>query len=256
MYTGKTKIILLAFSVMFFAITLNVDAYVASSTNYRIDSDAISVGGKLSTSTAYSLESSLASFSSETSTSSSFSVYSGYLQMATPYLAVSSPSNVTMSPAIYTGGGGQGNGSASWAVTTDSSGGYSLSISASTNPALKSSDDSFSNYFIHSVGVPNFAWGLGDEGEGFGFTPEGVDIKTAYKDDGVSLCNISGGIDTSDRCWDSIDTDRKIVAEKTSSNHPGGSQTTIKFRAEVGSMAIHKKAGDYSATVTVTVLAL
>lgn len=253
MLEGNFKITFVLFLALFVVLPIGAGAYVASSTNYRIDTDTVSIGGTLSTSTNYSLQSSLSAISSETSTSSSYSVPSGYLQMVTPYLAVSSPSNISMSPAIYTSGGGQGNGSAAWAVTTDSSGGYSLSIKASTAPALKSSTDGFLNYVTQVVSAPNFDWGVGDGGEAFGFTPEGADIKSTYKDDGVS-CNTGSG-DTSDKCWDSVDTTNKIIAQKSSSNHPSGSQTTVKFRAEVGRM-IKKPAGSYAATVTVTVLAL
>ena len=81
-----------------------------------------------------------------------------------------------------------------------------------------------------------------------------MDIKSTYKDDGVSLCNV-GATDTADKCWDSILTSIKVVAQKSSSNHPIGSATTIKFRAEAGSGA-PRAPGEYTATITVTVLAL
>lgn len=247
------RMIFLALVVLFFVGFFDANAYVASSTNYRIDSDTVSAGGALATSTNYSLQSTLSTMSSETSTSSSFSIYSGYLQMATPYLAVSAPGNVVMAPAISISGG-RGDGSAVWAVTTDSSGGYSLAIKASTDPALKSTLDSFSNYSTTVGGVPNFEWGIGSSGQAFGFTPEGADIKSTYKDDGVSLCN-TGSSDTSDKCWDSLLTSNKTIAQRNSSNHPAGSSTTVKFRAEAGSL-VTKQIGSYSATITVTVLAL
>ena len=246
--------LILLFVLTGFGTVYAVNNYVASSTNYRIIADTISSGGLLSTSTSYGLQSSLSGISSETSTSTSFSIKSGYLQMITAYLAVSTASNVAMSPAIYTSGGGTGNGSASWTVTTDSSGGYSLSVKASTNPALKSVDDGFDNYSVQVVGVPDFDFRVSAGGNFFGFSPEGSDIRSLYKDDGSSLCN-TGGNDTTDKCWDSVTTSNKIVATSVSANHPDGAVTNIKFRAAVGNL-VHKKAGSYSATITLTALAL
>ena len=243
---------LLVASIAFFA--LPVYSYVASSTSYRIDSDTISLGGLLSTSTNYLLQSSLSQISSETGTSTSYSVKSGYLQMSEAYLAVSSPGNVSMGSTIYTSGGGTSNGSASWTVTTDSSGGYSLSIKASTAPALQSTTDSFGNYQTQVSGIPDYDFSDGAAADFFGFSPEGADIRSLYKDDGVSLCN-TGSSDTSNKCWDSITTSNKVFASAAVANHPNGTNTTVKFRVGVGSL-VHKKAGDYSATITVTALAL
>ncbi len=245
---------LLFSSFLYTKVVLALDNYVASSSNYRIAEDALSSGGLLSTSTSYSLQSSLSGLSSETSTSSSYSIRSGHLQMATAYLAVSAPSNVSMSPAIYTSGGGVGNGSASWMVTTDSSGGYSLSIKASTAPALKSATDSFANYTTQVAGVPDYTFAEGAATDFFGFSPEGADIRSLYKDDGTASCN-TGSSDTANKCWDSVTTSNKIVAIRSSPNHTTGTLTTIKFRAGAGSL-IHKIAGSYGATITLTVLPL
>lgn len=233
---------------------LPVYAYVASSAGYKLVNDTISVGGLLGTSTNYSVESSISGLESGTSTSASFSLTSGYLAMTATYLAISTPSNVSMSPAINTSGGGVGNGSASWTVTTDSTAGYSLSVRASTNPALKSSGDSFSNYQTSVTNVPDYNFTEGATLDYFGFSPEGSDIKSLYKDDGVSLCN-TGSNDTSDKCWDSITTTNKMFASSASANHPSGTATAVKFRAAAGS-SISKSPGTYSATIIVTALAL
>ncbi|MBI3633446.1 MAG: hypothetical protein HY226_04090 [Candidatus Vogelbacteria bacterium] len=244
------------FTFLFLFLFLNTaHAYVASSTNYKIDSDIVSIGGTLSTSTNYDLQSSLSTMSEEAATSSSFSIKSGYLQMASPYIAVSAPGNVAMDKPIYTSGGGHSTGSTSWTVTTDSSGGYSLSIKASTDPALTSSNDKIQNLSTNN-GVPVFNLNIGDGGEAFSFTPEGPDLTTTYLDDTASACGVVNGADTVDRCWDFIATTNKMIARRNSSNHPSGTTTTVKFRTDVGSLVPSKKAGTYSATITVTVLAL
>lgn len=257
-FNYKITIIFLSFLILFPYIRVDaleaVDGYVASSSGYRIVTDTISVGGLLSTSTSYSMESSISPIGSGTGTSTSFSLQSGFLSMAESYLAVSTPANVSMSPEINSTGGGTGNGSTSWTITTDSSGGYSLSIRSSTAPALKSATDSFPNYQPVVNGTPDYNFRTGAGADFFGFTPEGSDITSLYKDDGISSCN-TGSSDTTDKCWDSILTSDKTFANGTSSNHPTGTATTVKFRAYVGS-SITKTAGSYTATIIVTALAL
>lgn len=255
MIRKKVKQVIFLSSALLLLVLFDIShAYVASSSSYRINSDTISIGGLLATSTNYGVESSISGIEAGTSTSASFTLNSGYLAMNSSYLAISTPSNVTMSPAINTSGGGVGNGSTSWTVTTDSSGGYSLSVRASTNPALKSTSDSFPNYQPVSAGVPDYNFREGAAVDFFGFSPEGTDIKSLYKDDGVSACN-TGSNDTSDKCWDSITTSNKLFASSATANHPNGTATTIKFRAAAGSL-INKTAGSYSATIIVTALAL
>lgn len=230
-----------------------VNNYVASSTNYHVYADAVSVAGLLSTSTGYGLQSTLPVFSSEYSSSGSYAIRSGYLNMSSSSISVSIPGDVSMSPAIYTSGGGIGTGSASWTVTTDSSGGYTLSIKASVAPALKSADDSFSDYQPYISGVPDFAFQEGDGIGFFGFTPEGSDINSLYKDNGIS-CNTGSG-DTINRCWDGLSTTNKTISGRISANSPGGTVTTVRFRASAGT-AVHKRAGSYTATIIATALAL
>ena len=249
--------------------------YVASSTGYLIVEDAITSGVVNATSTTYGVDNSnLSGFSTEDSTSTSFILNSGQagiLQMSNSTISISTPSNVAMSPAIFTSGGGTGSGSATWTVTTNSSGGYSLSINAGTDPALVCTDclssSNFGNYSTHVDNTPDYYYlneASGDYSneaglDSFGFTPRGGDISSVYKDDG-NACNSGGsnvrsdGFDA-DHCWDYVSTDAKTVARGLTSNDPLGADTTVKFRAFAGQL-VHKSAGSYSATITVTALAL
>ncbi|MDO8493597.1 MAG: hypothetical protein Q7S19_03595 [bacterium] len=251
------KIISVLSIALFFLLCLPagaVDNYVASSTNFKIGEDSISSGGITSTSTNFGLSDILPVFSGEISTSTSFSSRQSAPAMSSAYLAISTPSNVAMSPAINTSGGGTGDGATSWTATTDSSGGYSLSIKASTGPALKSATDAFGNYLTLVTSVPDYDFRVGAGADFFGFSPEGSDISSLYKDDGVSLCN-TGSNDTVNKCWDSILTSNKTFARGTASNHPNGTGTAVKFRAFAGTL-VSKAAGSYSATITVTALSL
>ncbi len=223
-------------------------AYIASSTNYLLERDSINFGGLLSSSTSYSLEDTLGEVGTGYSSSTNYLVSAGY-QQAVYHIAISSPVDVTLLPAMNTLQGGIANGSAVWTVTTDNPGGYSLSIKADASPALRSGSNSFANY----TGAPDFIWSVSSSASAFGFTPEGADIATAYLDNGLA-CGV-GALDTTLSCWDGVTTVDKTVATRAGANSPSGVGTTVRFRAEAGPSA-SQPAGSYSTLVTLTATAL
>lgn len=227
-------------------------AAVMQSDNYKIQSDSINIGGILATSTNYKLEDTVGEVATGESTSASYKLKAGYQQMQEIVISITSPSDVTMSPSIGGVAGGTGNGSAVWTVTTDDPAGYSLTVKASSSPALSLGSDSFADYTLAGAN-PDYSWSVASSDSEFGFTPEGNDIIQKYKDNG-SACNTGSG-DTADKCWDTLSTSAKTVAQSSSANHPSGTATTIKFRAESGSSHIQVN-GAYTATTTVTATAL
>ncbi len=228
-------------------------AFVSSSSNYRIQSDSVNIGGVFSTSANYRIEDTLGEISSGVSTSTSYGLKAGYQRMQEVYIAVSPSSDVVLSPSISGISGGISNGSAVWTVTTDSSAGYSLTIKASASPALQSALDSFADY-TPSGAAPDYNWSVVSTDSELGFTPEGNDIVQQYKDNGVDVCN-AGSNDTSDKCWYNFSVSAETIANSSSSNHPSGATTTVKFRAESGSSRVQIN-GSYTATITVTAIAL
>lgn len=227
-------------------------AYVASSTNYRIQTDSVNMGGGLSSSTNYAAQDTLGEVVSGTSTSASYGVKAGYQQMQDIYIAISSPGNVTLAPLIPSVGGGVANGQATWTVITDNQSGYSLSVSAASSPALVSGLNSFANY-TPAGADPDFNFSVPAASAEFGFTPEGNDVVSRFLDNGAA-CNTGSG-NTTDRCWAPLLTSLQSVAQKNSANAPTGSALTLKFRAQSGA-ANTQPAGSYTATATLTVMAL
>lgn len=235
-----------------FSITV-VDAYVASSSNYRIEADSLNFGGSLSTSSNYSLQDTLGDIGSGTSTGSIFNLSAGYQSMQVDtYVSVTSPTDLSLSPTINGVAGGASTGSTTWTVTTNNFDGYTMSVKASTSPALTSGSNSFADY-VPSYTDPDFTWNVPSGTSYFGFSPEGDEIISRYKDDGSS-CN-SGSLDTADKCWDGFSTTAKTVSSRSSNNLPSGSETKIKFQAEVDELKIQQM-GTYEAEIIVTVLAL
>ena len=237
--------------ILGFAPALGLSAYVASSTNYQIERDSINFAGALSSSTNYSLEDTAGEIATGRSTSTNYRVEAGYQQVDTS-ISLTAAADVSLLPLIVSLSGGTASGTAVWIVTTNNPAGYSLTVKADTSPALQSGSNSFANYTTAGVN-PDYPWSVGASASEFGFSPEGSDISSAYKDDGASCA--TGALDTASACWDSVTPSDKTVSQRASSNSPGGTQTTLRFRAEAGSSAAIP-AGSYSAIITVTATAL
>jgi hypothetical protein len=227
-------------------------AYISSSTNYRIVTDSVNTGGNFSTSTLYKTEDTLGESGVGTSSSATYTIKAGYQQMQQVYLAISTPGNISLAPNIPSTSGGVANGSATWTVTTDNRTGYTMNIRASGTPALLSGANSFANYTPAGAN-PDFTFSVAAASSEFGFTPEGTDIVQKYKDNGAA-CNI-GALDAASACWGPLTTTAETIATRSTPNHPSGTATTIRFRAESGASNT-QAAGSYTATSTLTVLAL
>jgi hypothetical protein len=248
MKKAYTSISLTLVVVIMTAVSNVALAVVATSTNYRIDRDSINFVGDLSTSTSYSLEDTGGEVGTGIGTSTNFLLNAGY-QQNDGYITISTPADVTLLPSIDGAVGGQADGNTTWTVTTDNATGYALYLHASVAPAMQSGSASFANY---SSGT-SFAWSVGSSVSEFGFTPEGTAVASAYLDNGSS-CGV-GSSDTTDACWDSITTSNKMIATGAISNHPNGTGTVVKFRAQAGSSA-NQAAGTYVAVITATALAI
>ncbi len=242
---------LIATSVLF-AVAPLAFGYVASSSNYRIQSDSVNVGGVFSSSTSYRAEDTVGESGAGTSSSATFSIKAGYQQMQDVYLALAPSGNIALSPNIPATGGGSADGVASFVVTTDNVAGYSMAVQSALSPALQSGVNSFANYTPAGVN-PDFTFTTPASASRFGFSPEGVDIVQRYKDNGAT-CN-AGALDTASSCWDVLATTQTTIALRASSNNPSGTQTDVRFHA-VSDAANVQPAGSYVATTTITVLPL
>jgi len=247
------KIIFCWLFILFSLAPLATQGYIASSTNYVLQSDSVNFGGNFSTSTSYRLEDTLGEIATGLYSSSTLIMSGGYQAMPLDvYLAVNSPSNPVMSATINGVGGGSSTGSAVWRVETDNPAGYELSIRSNSTPALTSGSDSFSDY-SPSYADPDFSWSTPATESRFGFSPEGDDLINSFLDNGVS-CG-SGVLDTNSACWDGFSTTNKIIARSSNPNYPTGASTTVKFRADVGNKKAQPK-GTYRANIIVTVVTL
>lgn len=236
-------------------VPLFVFAQVMESSNYRIQFDSVNVGGGLSTSTSYTLEDTTGEIATGESGSSSYNLHAGYQQMNEVYLALTAAADVSLSPDLGGITGGTSNGSTAVTATTDSNAGYELSIKASSTPAMERTvgGDTIADY-TPTTADPDFTFSVDASDAELAFTPEGTDVAQRFLDNTTDTCN-TGSTDTTDACWDGLDTTNTLIARRTSANHPNGTETTVKFRLEIGSNAF-KLEGTYVATSTITLIAL
>lgn len=226
-------------------------AQVMNSTNYSMERDSINFGGGYGSSTSYQQESTFGELATGNSSSTNYSLKAGYQQMSSSYISLSVIGNVALGPSLGLAGG-TATGSTYFIVTTDNRLGYRATLQASGSPAMQAPQGTISNY-APSTSDPDFSFTTNSNQARFGFSPEGPDIATRFRDNG-GLCGI-GALDTTDACWDMVSTTPVEIARRTSSNHPLGATTTLKFRVGVGSAAA-VTAGTYVATSTVTAITL
>lgn len=247
----KNHLKLLMVVLASFFVATQAGAYVASSTNYRIEADSVNIGGtENGSSTNYKLRDTVGEIGTGISNSSNYQISAGYRAMLEAYISINSPANVTLSPTISGISGGTGTGSSTWSVITDAAAGYTLSIKASTNPALQVGSNSFADY-TPAGSNPDYNWSVAATDSEFGFSPEGSNVTSTYLDNG-SACN-TGALNTADKCWRGFSTTNQTIAQSSAANNPTGASTTVLLQAEVGSNKL-QPAGSYVATITVTAI--
>jgi hypothetical protein len=232
-----------------------VFAYVASSTNYRIQNDSINIGGIFSTSTNYRIEDTLGEMATGLSTSTSYKLKAGYQQMEGASISITSPANVTLTPNISGLTGGNAYGTSTWTVITNNNTGFNMTLKASSSPALQGNTqgDSFANYTLTGTTTPEYTWSVAVSAAEFGYTVEPASTTDAvqdFLDNGASLCG-TGSSQTSYTCWLEASTTAKTIINRSTETNAAGQAESVGFRAQSGSSAF-KIQDTYTATTTAT----
>jgi hypothetical protein len=142
------------------------------------------------------------------------------------------------------------NGTSTMTTATNDPLGYSLTVSASTNPAMKT---------VGGDSVPDFAsttpglWYTPTGSTSFGFSVFGTDSTTATWGTG-SFCNGSGTSTISTTLkYRGFSTSNVTIASRSSTTTPTGVTTTICYAVQQNGAYI--PAGIYTATLTFTATA-
>ncbi|HRY36905.1 MAG TPA: hypothetical protein P5230_03465 [Candidatus Magasanikbacteria bacterium] len=214
--------------------------------------DSINFGGGYSNSDSFQEEDSMGEIATGYSSSTNFILHAGYQQMKTAFIALSAPSSTTLEPSIPGLTGGNATGTSYAHVMTTNEFGYTLQINASTSPALQHINTTtyYFDDYIPVGSAPDFVWDIAPTTSVFGFTPEGIDIVSKYRDNS-GVCNVVDGNDTERACWGPLSQTLETIASSENYNDPEGTTTTIHFQAESGNQHL-QVSGKYRAQITIT----
>ena len=241
--------ITLVLTISLFCIPILTSATVMSSNNYSIDFDSVNVGGlDTGSSTNYLIKDTVGEVSTGNGSSTNYKIHVGYRQMEHQAISITVTDNVSGSVALDHLSLLNNSAIASTTFTVVSeNAGYSLSVEALTNSALKdtSTGNQFTDYTESSDGVPE-AWNVDNNTYQFGFSVYGDDADTKYGT--TASCDIS---DNSNK-WEGFSTTQNQIASNASQTTSSGTDTTVCFATE--QVGVFAPSGTYTATIRVTAL--
>ncbi len=164
--------------------------------------------------------------------------------------------DVTMSPALGGVTGGTSNGTTTVIVLTNDSAGYTMTIKASSSPAMQANTQgtSIADYTPVATGIPDFTYSVPTSAE-FGYTVSAsttADLAQKFLDNGSTTCN-TGSTDTSGSasCWYGLSTVATSTIVRNSETPGSGSTSTISFKLTINSGSSIPE-DTYNATTTLT----
>jgi len=157
--------------------------------------------------------------------------------------SMSTPLTVTQNTAV---------GTTTWNVKTNNNLGYTMALSASTDPAMQQSATATIEDFIK--GTP-MTWAATTSHAYFGYSAFGTDTSTGTWGTG-SVCSAAGPhlISTTLKYRGFATTTGTTVDTRSSTTTPTGINTTVCYAVEQNNFYV--PSGTYTATITATALAL
>ncbi len=231
-------------------------AAVMASPTYSIQFDSVNTGGGRGVSSNYFGESTVGEVGTGDSQSATYKLKAGYQQMNNVFLSFTTlASDVLMTPSLGGITGGVSNGTTTVVVTTDSPAGYTMTIQASSSPAMQgdTTTDSIADYTPAVSGIPDFAYAVPGDPE-FGYTVSAsttADLAQKFLDNS-SACNV-GSLDTngSASCWYGLSTTATSTIVRNTRTPVSGSTSSVVFKLQINSGSF-VLADTYSATTTLT----
>lgn len=177
-------------------------------------------------------------------------------QAVSSEISISAAADVTMSssiPSITGNAGAPRTGVTTWTVITGNTTGFTLTLNASTSPAMKLDGTyNFSDYSPTATSTPDYTWTSPASSQAeFGYTVEpatAADTIAKFKDNGT-ICGTGSG-NTADSCWYNASVTPETIINRSSDTLVTGEIETVKFRTE--SNAKYLREGAYVADITVT----
>lgn len=253
----KTRLILgVAISIGF---SITASAFVSTSTNYRLESDSLNVGGVLSTSTNYRLKDTTGEVGTGASTGTLYNLWAGYQQMQETHLSISEPTGIVMTALTLTQD--TSVGSTTWTIITDNAAGYSATVYATVSGACADRDgqgatdascavatgDSFAD-----ISISKHLWSVSNE-YAFGWSAFGDDVAGHGTDTDCMAATYNTPSGT--LLWQGFNASTAYqIASSTSRTDPSGTATTMCVATEQDT--VFAPSGTYYATTTITAVTL
>ena len=247
-----TKLTIKIFSiVLLFTLMASVSLARMNGNLYYIEADDLNIGGGISESASYKVNDSLGQTGGGLSASANYKIQAGYRSMSDIFISVGAPQNIALTPLSVTNNSAVG--STTWNVSTNSAGGYILSLKSSTENALADSPSGFS-FTDYAENTPNTKemWVVPDGSYEFGFSGRGGDT-LGYGSD--TNCAEGTDVPSLSLLWEGFTGATAIqLASSTNANFPAGTNTTLCVATE--QKTIFAPVGTYTATIIATALAL
>lgn len=151
--------------------------------------------------------------------------------------------DVVMTPSLGGITGGTSNGTTTVVVLTNDNAGYTMTIKASSSPAMQGNTQggNIPDYTPASASIPDYAYSV-PTGYEFGYSVSAsttADLAQKFLDNGSSACNSPGGSDTSGAasCWYGLSTTATSTVLRTTPTSASGSTSSIYFKLTINSGA-------------------
>ncbi len=162
-------------------------------------------------------------------------------------ITITSPSDATMSPNLGVAANSS-IGNTTWNVKTNDPDGYTLTLRASTTPAMQASGGLYiADYTPATPGTPD-TWSVPSGSVEFGYSAYGTDVNTSTWGTGSS-CG-AAGTPSGTQKYNGFSTTTFTVATRSATTTTSGIDTNVCFAAEQDT--VYAAAGTYTALITAT----
>jgi hypothetical protein len=164
--------------------------------------------------------------------------------------------DVSMTPSLGGVTGGTSNGTTTVVVKTNDNAGYTMTIKASSSPAMVGnvSGATIADYTPATAGIPDYAYSV-PSGQEFAYTVSAsttTDLAQKFLDNGTNTCN-TGSADTggSTSCWYGLSTVATSTIVRGTPTSASGSTSSVVFKLTISSGSLVTE-DTYNATATLT----
>ncbi len=260
MFKNNYKVKLGAVVILGISFFLTTFAFVATSTNYRLQSDSLNTGGDLSTSTNYVIKDTIGEMATGVSTSTVYKMSAGFQQMGEVSLSITPPSDVDMTELSLVQH--TAVGSTTWTVITDNVAGYSSSVYTEVSDlcsdrdgqgAIDSLCDTNTGESFSDVSVSKQLWGVSND-YSFGYSAYGNDVD-GHGPDTSCVHPVGVNVPSGGLLWQGFHATTTFeIASSTTRTSISGTDTVLCLAAEQESVLA--PSGDYSVTIMITAITL